>query len=151
MFILTTKQHVLTCGDNGSVAFGKNMRAAEWFETLESVAEAQRTIDEWHAPYMESKDTTVFEIVLHDDGISGRYHVVTCDGLLGNGEQDSFCPECAQVLIASSKPNKKVMRFTKRRAISCVDNGAQENNTDFARKRRCGLPFCGGCDVLRNH
>ena len=92
MFILTTKQHVLTCGDNGSVAFGKNMRAAKWFETLESVAEAQRTIDEWHAPYLESKETTVFEIVPCDDGISGRYHVVTCDGLLGSGEQNSFLP-----------------------------------------------------------
>ena len=107
MFILTTKQHVLTCGDNGSVAFGKNMRAAKWFETLESVAEAQRTIDEWHAPYLESKDTTVFEIVLHDDGISGRYHVVTCDGLLGNGEQDSFCPENAQVFNSFIKAKQK--------------------------------------------
>ena len=107
MFILTTKQHVLTCGDNGSVAFGKNMRAAQWFETLESVAEAQRTIDEWHAPYMESKDTTAFEIVLHDDGISGRYHVVTCDGLLGNGEQDSFCPENAQVFNSFDDAKQK--------------------------------------------
>ena len=107
MFILTTKQHVLTCGDNGSVAFGKNMRAAQWFETLESVAEAQRTIDEWHAPYLESKETTVFEIVLHDDGISGCYHVVTCDGLLGNGEQDSFCPENAQVFNSFIKAKQK--------------------------------------------
>ena len=107
MFILTTKQHVLTCGDNGSVAFGKNMRAAKWFETLESVAEAQRTIDEWHAPYLESKETTVFEIVTHDDGISGRYHVVTCDGLLGNGEQDSFCPENAQVFNSFIKATQK--------------------------------------------
>ena len=107
MFILTTKQHVLTCGDNGSVAFGKNMRAAKWFETLESVAEAQRTIDEWHAPYLESKDTTVFEIVPHDDGISGRYHVVTCDGLLGNGEQDSFCPENAQAFNSFDDAKQK--------------------------------------------
>ena len=107
MFILTTKQHVLTCGDNGSVAFGKNMRAAKWFETLESVAEAQRAIDEWHAPYLESKETTAFEIVLHDDGISGCYHVVTCDGLLGNGEQDSFCPENAQVFNSFDEAKQK--------------------------------------------
>ena len=107
MFILTTRQHVLTCGDNGSVTFGKNMRAAKWFETLESVAEAQRTIDEWHAPYLESKDTTVFEIVLHDDGTSGRYHVVTCDGLLGNGEQNSFCPENAQVFNSFDEASQK--------------------------------------------
>ena len=107
MFILTTKQHVLTCGDNGSVAFSKNMRAAGWFETLESVAEAQRTIDEWHAPYLESKETTVFEIVLHDDGISGRYHVVTCDGLLGSDEQNSFCPENAQVFNSFIKAKQK--------------------------------------------
>lgn len=107
MFILTTQQHVLTCGDNGSVAFGKNMRAAKWFETLESVAEAQRTIDEWHAPYLKSKETTVFEIVLHDDGISGRYHVVTCDGLLGSGEQNSFCPENAQVFNSFIKAKQK--------------------------------------------
>ena len=107
MFILTTQQHVLTCGDNGSVAFGKNMRAAKWFETLESVAEAQRTIDEWHAPYLKSKETTVFEIVLHDDGISGRYHVVTCDGLLGSGEQNSFCPENAQVFSSFIKAKQK--------------------------------------------
>lgn len=107
MFILTTQQHVLTCGDNGSVAFGKNMRAAKWFETLESVAEAQRTIDEWHAPYLKSKETTVFEIVLHDDGISGCYHVVTCDGLLGSGEQNSFCPENAQVFNSFIKAKQK--------------------------------------------
>lgn len=107
MFILTTKQHVLTCGDNGSVAFGKNMRAANWFETLESVAEAQCAIDYWHAPYLESKETTVFEIVLHDDGISGCYHVVTCDGLLGNGEQDSFCPENAQAFNSFDDAKQK--------------------------------------------
>ena len=107
MFILTTQQHVLTCGDNGSVAFGKNMRAANWFETLESVAEAQRTIDEWHAPYLESKETTVFEIVLHDDGTSGCYHVVTCDGLLGSGEQNSFCSENAQVFNSFIKASQK--------------------------------------------
>ena len=56
---------------------------------------------------MESKDTTVFEIVLHDDGISGRYHVVTCDGLLGNGEQDSFCQESAQVFNSFDEAKQK--------------------------------------------
>jgi hypothetical protein len=49
----------------------------------------------------------VFEIVLHDDGISGRYHVVTCDGLLGNGEQNSFCPENAQVFNSFDEAKQK--------------------------------------------